>query len=60
MKLRAKLAILLIAILITFIGFNLIASYSLTDMLKIGKKAGYEIIANTLAIKPNTVSNSSP
>jgi len=48
MKLRAKLAILAIAIFITFLGFNLIASSSVVDILKTGKKAGYEIIANTL------------
>jgi hypothetical protein len=49
MDLRAKLAILMIAILLTFVGFNLVASSSALDILKIGKKAGYEIIANTLA-----------
>jgi len=48
MKLRAKLAILTIATIITFIGFNFIASSSVVDMLKTGKKVGYEIIANTL------------
>jgi hypothetical protein len=48
MKLRAKLAILTIAIFLTFLGFNLIASSSVVDVLKIGKKAGYKIIANTL------------
>ena len=49
MKLRAKLAILMISILITLIGFNLMVSSSAVDMVKIGKKAGYRIIANVLA-----------
>ena len=51
MKLRVKLAILMIATLLTFVGFNLIASSSVVDMLKISKKAGHEIIANTLPTK---------
>jgi len=48
MKLRDKLAIFLVALLITFVGFSLIASPSV-DILKVGKKAGYEIISNVLA-----------
>ena len=48
MKLRTKLAILMIATLLTFIGFNMIASSSYVDILEMGKKAGYEIIINTL------------
>ena len=48
MKLRNKLAIFLVAVLITFVGFSLIASSSV-DMLKVGKKAGYQIISNMLA-----------
>jgi len=46
MKLRTKLAIFIIATLFTFIGFNMIASSSVVDLLKMGKTAGYEIIAN--------------
>jgi hypothetical protein len=49
MSLKAKVAILLLATLITLAGFNLIASSSALDMLKVGKKAGYEIISNVLA-----------
>jgi hypothetical protein len=49
MSFKAKVAIFLLATLITLTGFNLIASSSVLDMLKMGKKAGYEIIANVLA-----------
>jgi len=50
MKLRTKMAILLVAALLTFAGFNLmVTSSSAVDILKIGKQAGYEIIANVLA-----------
>lgn len=48
MKLREKLAIFVVAVLLTLVGFNLIAAPSV-DILKIGKQAGYEIIANYLA-----------
>jgi hypothetical protein len=58
MKLRDKLAILLVAVLITFVGFSLIASPSL-DMLKVGKKAGYEIISNMIANEANAVASQS-
>jgi len=49
MSFKAKVAIFLLATLITLTGFNLIASSSTLDMLKMGKKAGYEIIVNVLA-----------
>lgn len=49
MSIKTKFAILAASILITFIGFNLIASPTLVEMMKVGKKAGYEIIANVLA-----------
>jgi hypothetical protein len=49
MSFKAKVAIFLLATLITLTGFNLIASSSALDILKMGKKAGYEIIANVLA-----------
>ncbi|MFB0565903.1 MAG: hypothetical protein ACETWK_09535 [Candidatus Aminicenantaceae bacterium] len=56
MKLKAKAAILMISTLFTIIGFNMIASSSVVDILKIGKKAGYKIIANTLAMEAKTIS----
>ena len=46
MKLRTKFAIFLMAVLLTFVGFNLIAFSPAVDLLKIGKEAGNEIIAN--------------
>jgi hypothetical protein len=58
MKLRNKLAIFFVAALITFVGFSLIASPSV-DILKVGKKAGYEIISNVLAKEANAVASQS-
>ncbi len=52
MKFREKTAILIVAILITFVGFSLMAAPS-ECMLKIGKEAGNEIIANYLAKAEN-------
>jgi hypothetical protein len=49
MSFKAKIAIFLVATLITLAGFNLIASSPALDILKVGKQAGYEIIANVLA-----------
>lgn len=49
MKIKQKIAILLIAVVLTFVGFSLIASPSATELVKVGKKAGYEIISNVLA-----------
>jgi hypothetical protein len=49
MSFKAKIAIFLLATLVTLTGFNLIASSSALDILKLGKRAGYDIIANVLA-----------
>jgi len=49
MSLKSKIAIFLLATLVTLTGFNLIASSSALDIMKVGKKAGYQIIANVLA-----------
>ena len=46
MKLKAKLAVLSISILLSLIGFNLIASSSAKKMIISGHEAGYKIIAN--------------
>ncbi len=54
MKLREKTAILSVAVLITFVGFSLIAAPS-ECMLRIGKEAGNEIIANYLAKAANNL-----
>jgi len=55
MKFKTKVAILLAAVLLTFLGFNLIAS-SGVELVKVGKQAGYEIISNYLA-KADTASH---
>jgi hypothetical protein len=49
MSFKAKIAIFLLATMITLTGFNLIASSPALDIIKMGKKAGYEITANVLA-----------
>lgn len=43
MKLRNRIAILLVAILITAVGFGLIAEYSGRGVLQAVKTQGYEI-----------------
>jgi len=49
MSFKAKVAIFLASVLLTLIGFNLIASSPVVDILKVGKMAGNQIIANVLA-----------
>jgi len=58
MKLRTKVEILLVAVLLTFFAFNLMVPAAAVDLMKIGKKAGYEIISNVLA-KADTASHQS-
>jgi hypothetical protein len=48
MKLKEKVAIFVVALLLSFLLFNAIGSYSI-DLLRIGKEAGNEIISNYLA-----------
>ncbi len=48
MKFKSKAFIFLAAILISFVGFSLIAS-PFIDVLVVGKEAGYEQISNFLA-----------
>ncbi len=48
MRFRTKFAIFLMAVLLTFVGFNLIAFSPALDLLKLRKEAGNEIIANFL------------
>jgi hypothetical protein len=49
MRIKQKIAILLLAVLLTFVGFNLLAFPSAVELIKVGSQAGYEIIANVLA-----------
>jgi hypothetical protein len=52
MKFKTKFVIFLAAVLISFVGFTLIAS-PIVDVLVIGKEAGYEQISNFLAKADN-------
>lgn len=55
MKFRAKILIFLIAVCLSLLQFNIIASCScFGDIIKIGKKAGYEIIANVVSAEAQT------
>jgi hypothetical protein len=49
MRLRTKVAIFIVAVFLTFVGFNLVAFSPAVDLLRLGKEAGNEIIANVLA-----------
>jgi sensor histidine kinase regulating citrate/malate metabolism len=49
MSIKTKVAILMASLVLTFAVFNLIASSSAVEMIKVGKMAGNEIIANVLA-----------
>ncbi len=48
MKFKLKAVIFLTAVMISFVGFSLIAS-PFVDVLVVGKEAGYEQISNFLA-----------
>ena len=45
MKLKTKIEIFVVAVLLTFVAFNLMASPAAVDLIKLGKEAGYEMIA---------------
>ena len=60
MRLRTKVTIFMMAVLLTFAGFNLIASSSVVDLLKVGKEAGYDIIANVKAEVETAAHHSNP
>ena len=49
MKFRTKIGIFMVALLLTFIGFNLMVTSAALDLVKIGKYAGYEIISNVMS-----------
>ena len=46
MRLKTKLAILTLAVMLTFVLFNLIVPAAAVDLAKVGKYAGYRIISN--------------
>ncbi len=56
MKISTKLGILIIAVVISLVGFNLIASTSVS-VLKVAKAADYEMIGTYLA-RVNSASSS--
>lgn len=47
MRLKQKMAILALAVLLTFVGFSLISSPA-QELVQLGKEAGYEIMSNFL------------
>ncbi len=49
MSFKTKVAIFLLAAFLSLAGFNLIASSSAIEIMKVGKKAGLQIISNVLA-----------
>jgi hypothetical protein len=49
MKLKTKMMILLAAVLLTFIGFNLMTSPALVDMARMKDKSDYEITVTAKA-----------
>ncbi len=51
MKTLQKFSIVLLAVLLTFVGFKLIASPDMVQMIKIGNEAGFCRISNHLAMK---------
>ena len=48
MRLLTKIEIFLMAIILTFFLFNVMIPSSAVELIKVGKQAGYEIIANVL------------
>ena len=48
MRLLTKLEIFFIAVILTFFLFNVMVPSSAVELIKVGKQAGYEIIANVL------------
>jgi hypothetical protein len=48
MNIKAKAGIFVLAVVLTFVGFSLVAAPAV-DLVKVGKYAGNEIISNVLA-----------
>lgn len=59
MRFRTKALIFLAAVLISLIGFGLVASPAV-DIIVVGKKAGYQMITNFLAKTDLSVYKNSP
>jgi len=43
MNTKAKIAIFLVAVMVSLVGFNLIASPSAVDIFKVGQLSGYHV-----------------
>ena len=50
MKVRTKLAIVAAAVLLTFVGFNLLVSPSTLDIVRAGRMSGTEIVVTARAL----------
>lgn len=48
MRLIAKIEIFVVAIVLTFVLFNMMITPSAMELIKVGKQAGYEIISNVV------------
>ena len=55
MKLRTKIAILAIAVVLTFIGFNSLVTPAALDLVDMGIQTDYEIIVLAQADGPDVV-----
>ena len=51
MRKTSKLAILVLATILSLAMFNMIASPTVVDMIVMGKEAGYHMISNHLAMQ---------
>jgi hypothetical protein len=49
MRYKTKIAIFLVAVLLTFVGFNLMTSRTVVEMVKIGNPPDYTISINVVA-----------
>jgi hypothetical protein len=49
MRYKTKIAIFLVAVLLTFVGFNLMTSRTVVEMVKIGTPPDYTISINVVA-----------
>jgi len=50
MKLRVKIAILIIAVIITFVGFNLLAFPSALELMNASQNSDYEVPYDSTAV----------
>jgi len=58
MRLKTKVAIFLIAMMLTFIGFNLMTPSAAVDLMSAGKEKYYKLISNASAKAESTIHHS--